>query len=79
MGGEILKGKIKRKQIAGMNLIYKWHTFEYFLDAMEELGFESIFCGAALPILTAIICRIQSAAASKKLSGIMALKLQDFW
>jgi len=34
--------KIKRKQIAGMNLIYKWHTFEYFLESMEELGFESI-------------------------------------
>ena len=73
-----MKGKIKRKQIAGMNLIYKWHTFEYFLDAMEELGFESIFLWGG-PILTAIICRIQSAAASKKLSGIMALKLQDFW
>lgn len=49
MGGEILKGKIKRKQIAGMNLIYKWHTFEYFLDAMEELGFESIFLWGGPP------------------------------
>lgn len=37
-----MRGKIKRKQIAGMNLMYKWHSFEYFLDAMEELGFESI-------------------------------------
>lgn len=34
--------KIKRKQIAGMNLMYKWHTFDYFLESMEELGFESI-------------------------------------
>ncbi len=34
--------KIKKKQIAGMNLMYKWYSLEYFFDAMEELGFESV-------------------------------------
>ena len=34
--------KLRHDQIAGMNLIYKWYSFEYFLDAMQELGFESI-------------------------------------
>ena len=43
MEGEGMRGKIKRRQIAGMNLMYKWYSFEYFLEAMESLGFESIF------------------------------------
>ena len=34
--------KIKRSQIAGMNLMYKWYSFDYFLDSMVRLGFESI-------------------------------------
>lgn len=37
-----MEGMIKRKQIAGMNLMYKWYSFDYFLDSMVELGFESI-------------------------------------
>lgn len=37
-----MKMKLQHSQIAGMNLIYKWHTMDYFLDAMQELGFEAI-------------------------------------
>lgn len=33
---------IAKHQIAGMNLIYRWYPFEYFLDSMVELGLESI-------------------------------------
>ncbi len=47
--GEGVKGKIKRRQIAGMNLMYKWYSFEYFLEAMESLGFESIFLWGGPP------------------------------
>ena len=34
--------KIQKRQIAGMNLVYKFYSFDYFLDAMERLGYESI-------------------------------------
>lgn len=37
-----MRDRIKRSQVAGMNLMYRWYSFEYFLDAMEKLGFESI-------------------------------------
>lgn len=37
-----MEGRVKRGQIAGMNLMYKWYSFDYFLESMEELGFESI-------------------------------------
>ena len=37
-----MANKLSRGQIAGMNLIYKWHSFEYFLDSMEELGLSAI-------------------------------------
>ena len=34
--------KLAHAQLAGMNLLYKWHSMPYFFDAMQELGFESI-------------------------------------
>ena len=34
--------KIRKWQIAGMNLVYKFYSFDYFLNAMERLGYESI-------------------------------------
>ena len=34
--------KIQKQQIAGMNLCYKFYSFDYFLDAMERAGYESI-------------------------------------
>ncbi len=34
--------KINREMLAGMNLQYRWYSFDYFLDAMQELGFRSI-------------------------------------
>ncbi|MBW0448293.1 hypothetical protein EN871_21680 [bacterium M00.F.Ca.ET.228.01.1.1] len=37
-----LTSKIRRSQIAGMNLHYVYFTFEYFLNSMEKFGIESI-------------------------------------
>lgn len=34
--------KLKKSQITGMNLVYKFYSFDYFLDSMERLGYESI-------------------------------------
>ena len=33
---------IERHQIAGMNLCYRFYSFDYFLDSMEALGYKSI-------------------------------------
>lgn len=37
-----MSGRLRRNQVAGMNLMYKWYSFDYFLDSMERLGFERI-------------------------------------
>ena len=37
-----MNGMIRRSQIAGMNLVYKYYPFRYFLDSMQELGFTTI-------------------------------------
>ena len=34
--------KLQKRQVAGMNLVYKFYSLDYFLDAMERLGYESI-------------------------------------
>ena len=41
--------QLKRKQIAGMNLSYKMFSFDYFLDSMNRIGFESIELYGASP------------------------------
>ena len=33
---------LKGKQVAGMNQMYRFYTFSYFLECMEKTGFESI-------------------------------------
>ena len=40
--GENTMGFIKRSQIAGMNIHYMNYSLDYFLDAQERAGFESI-------------------------------------
>lgn len=42
-------GLIKRSQIAGMNIHYMKYSLDYFLDAQERLGFESIELWAGAP------------------------------
>ncbi len=37
-----MREKLKKSMLAGMNLQYRWYSLDYFLDAMAELGFESI-------------------------------------
>lgn len=40
---------LKQKQIAGMNLVYKHYSFDYFLASMQRLGYRSIELYAAAP------------------------------
>ena len=41
--------ELKKKQIAGMNLCYRYYSFEYFLDSMKKIGFQSIELYGAAP------------------------------
>ena len=40
--------KIRREQVAGMNIHYLNYSLDYFLDAQQRLGFKSLelWCGA---------------------------------
>ena len=41
--------ELKRSQIAGMNLSYRYFSFDYFLDSMERIGFQSVEIWGASP------------------------------
>ena len=41
--------RLKKSQIAGMNLSYRYYSFDYFLDSMEQIGFQSIEVWGASP------------------------------
>ena len=38
---------LRREQLAGMGIHYMYHSFDYFLDCQQELGFKTIemWCG----------------------------------
>lgn len=40
---------IRREQVAGMNLHYRFYSLDYFLDTQKELGFKSIELWAGAP------------------------------
>ena len=40
---------LKKEQIAGMNLCYRYFSFDYFLKSMEKIGFKSIELYGASP------------------------------
>ena len=40
---------IRREQVAGMNLHYRFYSLDYFLDTQKELGFKSIEFWAGAP------------------------------
>ena len=33
---------LRREQLAGMGIHYMYHSFDYFLDCQQELGFKTI-------------------------------------
>lgn len=37
-----MKKLINREQVAGMNIHYRYHSLDYFLDCQQELGFKTI-------------------------------------
>lgn len=41
--------ELKRSQIAGMNLSYRYFSFDYFLESMERIGFQSVEIWGASP------------------------------
>lgn len=47
--------ELKRSQIAGMNLSYRYFSFDYFLDSMERIGFQSVEIWGASHIFTSRI------------------------
>ena len=46
------KPTLRREQIAGMNIHYIMWSLDYFLDAQQRLGFESIELWCAEPHVT---------------------------
>ena len=41
--------KIRREQVAGMNIHYVNYSLDYFLDAQQRIGFKSIELWCAAP------------------------------
>lgn len=41
--------QLKKRQIAGMNLSYRYYSFDYFLKSMEKIGLRSIEVWGASP------------------------------
>lgn len=49
INGERFMGLIRRSQFAGMNIHYRNYSLDYFLDAQERVGFESIELWGGIP------------------------------
>lgn len=76
--GDRMEGKIKRRQIAGMNLMYKWYSFEYFLNSMEELGFESISLWGGPPHFDCDYLGYQDCTRIRSAAGRRGLSITGF-
>ena len=71
-------GLIERSQIAGMNIHYMNYSLDYFLDAQERAGFESIELWGGIPHFYLDPSSYEDCKALKKKIRDHHLKLVEF-
>lgn len=52
--------KLRREQVAGMNIHYVNYSLDYFLDAQQRIGFKASSCGVLRRMCGWIICAIMT-------------------